>query len=160
MNRLLRMITLGAAITTILPVGHLVAQSADPVNGTWELNLAKSSFDPGPAPKSQTRTYDSDGQTVKHISNGVNAEGKPTQVAYTASYDGKDYPITGNPVADTISLKRIDNVTVEATLKKDGRVVSTTTRVISKDGKEILFRTNGTNAKGAAVKNILVFDKR
>jgi len=160
MNRLLRMITLGAAITTILPVGHTVAQSADPVNGTWELNLAKSSFDPGPAPKSQTRTYESDGQTVKHISNGVNAEGKPTQVAYTASYDGKDYPITGNPVADTISLKRIDNVTVEATLKKDGRVVSTTTRVISKDGKEILFKTNGTNARGEAVKNILVFDKR
>ncbi|HEY4645060.1 MAG TPA: hypothetical protein VIH25_02160 [Steroidobacteraceae bacterium] len=160
MNRLLRMITLGAAITTILPVGHTVAQSADPVNGTWELNLAKSSFDPGPAPKSQTRTYESDGQTVKHISNGVNAEGKPTQVAYTASYDGKDYPITGNPVADTISLKRIDNDTVEATLKKDGRVVSTTTRVISKDGKEILFKTNGTNARGEAVKNILVFDKR
>ena len=160
MKRLLRMITLGAVITMTLPVGHLLAQAADPVNGTWELNLAKSQFDPGPGPQSQTRTYESDGQTVKHISKGVNAEGKPTQVEYTASYDGKDYPITGNPVADTISLKRIDNVTVEATLKKDGRVVSTTTRVISKDGKEMLFRTNGTNAKGEAVKNILVFDKR
>lgn len=160
MKKLLRMITLGAVITMMLPVSHLLAQAADPANGTWELNLAKSTFDPGPGPQSQTRTYKSDGQTVKHSSKGVNAEGKPTQVEYTASYDGKDYPMTGNPVADTISLKRIDDVTTEATLKKAGKLVSTTTRVISKDGKEMVFKTKGTNAKGEQVSNILVFDKR
>jgi hypothetical protein len=104
MKRFLRMVTLGAVIPLILPVSHPLAQAADPVNGTWELNLAKSQVYPGPAPRSQTRTYESDGKTVKHTSKGVNAEGKPTQVEYTASYDSKDYPMTGNPVADTVSL--------------------------------------------------------
>jgi hypothetical protein len=156
MNKLLRTIALGAAIALF----SLSAQAADPVNGTWELNVAKSQFYPGPPPRSQTRTYESDGQTVKQTSKGVNAEGETTEVAYTAKYDGKDYPITGNPVADTISLKRIDDATTEATLKKDGKVVSTTTRVISKDGKELTFTTDGKNAKGEPVKNSLVFDKQ
>ncbi len=156
----MRMITLGAVMALMLPVSHLLAHPADPVNGTWELNVAKSLFGPGPGPQSQTRTYQSDGKTVKHVSKGVNAEGKPTHVEYTASYDGKDYPMTGNPVADTISLKRIDDVTVEATLKKAGKVVSTTTRVISKDGKEMTFTTNGTTPRGDAIRNILEFEKR
>ncbi len=160
MRQLLRMITLAAAMTMMLPVSQLLANPADPVNGTWELNVAKSKFEPGPGPQKQTRTYESDGQTVKHISKGVNAEGKATQVEYTASYDGKDHPMTGNPVADTISLKRIDDVTTEATLKKAGKVVSTTTRVISKDGKEMTFTTTGTNSKGEAINNTLVFDKK
>jgi len=160
MKRIMHTITLVAVITMMLPVNQLLAEAADPVNGTWELNVAKSQFHPGPAPQSQTRTYESDGKTVKHVSKGVNAEGKPTQVEYTAGYDGKDYPMTGNPVADTISLKRVDDVTVEATLKKAGKVVSTTTRVVSKDGKVMTFTTNGTNSSGEPVKNVLVFEKR
>jgi hypothetical protein len=90
----------------------------------------------------------------------LSAEGKPTQVEYTASYDGKDYPMTGNPAADTISLKRIDDVTTEATLKKAGKVVVTGTRVISRDGKQMTFTNRGTNAKGEKVNSTWVFDKR
>ena len=160
MKRLIRMITRVAVIAMLLPVSQSLAESADPVNGTWELNVAKSLFGPGPGPQSQTRTYQSDGKTVKHVSKGVNTEGKPTHVEYTASYDGKDYSMTGNPVADTISLKRIDDVTTEATLKKAGKVVSTTTRVISKDGKEMTFTTNGTSPRGDAIRNVLVFEKQ
>lgn len=156
----LRMISLAAAITLLLPAGPLPANPADPVNGTWELNIGKSTFEPGPAPKSQTRIYESDGETVRHTSKGVNAEGTATEVEYTARYDGKDYPMTGNPVADTISLKRIDERTTEATLKKAGKVVSTTTRVSSKDGKELTFTTTGTNENGQTIRNILVFDRK
>lgn len=159
MRNLLRVVALATSLMT-MPVSAPLANPADPINGTWELNVDKSTFEPGPEPQSQTRTYESDGHTVKLISKGVNAAGTVTQVQYTARYDGKDYPMTGSPVADTIALKRIDEVTAEATLKKAGRIVSTTTRVISRDGKEMTFTTTGTNERGDTIRNVLVFDKK
>ena len=160
MHPLLRTIILAAVTAMIVPVSQVLAQAADPSSGTWELNLAKSKFDPGPAPKSQTRTYEVADGAVKMSAKGVTAEGKEMQINYTGSFDGKDFPVTGNPDADTISLKRIDDSTVEATLKKAGKVVSTATRVISKDGKVLTVKTKGTNAKGEKVNNTLVFDKQ
>jgi hypothetical protein len=39
-------------------------------------------------------------------------------------------------------------------------VVQTSTRVVSKDGKTLTLTAKGTNAKGQAVNDVLVFDKR
>ena len=92
--------------------------------------------------------------------NGVDADGKATLTEYTAGYDGQDYLFTGNPNADTISLKRIDHSTVEATAKKAGKVVTSGTRAVSKDGTVMTITLKGTNAKGETVNSTLVFDKR
>src|SRR5579864_4459155 len=63
--------------------------------GTWKLNLEKSTFNPGPAPKSQTRTYEVEGNGVKTSVEGVGADGKPVSYGFTSSLDGKEVPITG-----------------------------------------------------------------
>ena len=63
-------------------------------------------------------------------------------------------------ILDALSLKRIDASTVEFTQKKAGKVVATGTRVISKDGKVMTITTKGTNAKGQAVNDVQVFEKR
>jgi len=160
MHTLVRTIILAALTATLVPVSQVLAQATDPVSGTWKLNLEKSKFDPGPAPKSQTRTYEVAGGVIKMSAKGVNAEGKDVQIDYTGSYDGKDFPTSGNPDADTMSLKRIDASTVEATQKKAGKVVSTSTRVISKDGKVLTIKGKGTNAKGEKFQNTMVFDKQ
>jgi hypothetical protein len=171
----------------LLSANQVWAQTGDPAIGTWELNLAKSHFEPGPAPKSETRTYDilqtqsilksrgldSQGRPiiveypvpqatgiVKMSAKGVDAQGRSTLMEYTAAYDGKDYVFAGNPNADTISIKRIDDSTVEATTKKAGKIVSSGTRAVSKDGNTLTITTKGTNAAGHATKNTLVFDKR
>jgi len=148
--------TLAIALAVIAQPAH----AADQVIGTWELNLAKSKYSPGPAPKSQTRTYEAAGAGVKFTAKGVDAEGKATLVEYTASYDGQDSPIGGHPDADTISLKRVDDLTADSTLKKAGKVVITTHRVISKDGKSMTLTSKGTNAKGQAIDNVVVFDRK
>ena len=149
-----------AATVLLLSLSQAFANPADPLDGTWELNVAKSRFDPGPAPRSQTRTYESDGQTVRMTSKGVNAQGQETTVEYTASYDGKDTPITGSPIADTVSVKRINASTSQATLKKDGKIVSVSTRVISSDGKQMSVTTTGTNDQGQPIRSELVFDRK
>src|SRR5262245_45270132 len=68
----------------------------DPIIGTWKLNLAKSKIIPGPPFKSLTVTYEAVGQGFKSTSKGTDAEGKPIDGQFTANYDGKDYPVSGN----------------------------------------------------------------
>lgn len=138
----------------------MAAQTADPLIGTWGLNIAKSKYNPGPAPKSETRTYVVVGQDIKATSKGVDADGKQTSSQWTVNYDGKDRPATGSPDLDALSLKRIDAFTAEFTQKRAGKVVATGTRVISNDGKVMTITTKGTNAKGQAFNDMEVYDKR
>jgi hypothetical protein len=158
MRTFLRTIIFGTALAALGV--HVAAQTADPLIGTWELNIAKSKYNSGPAPKSETRTYVVVGQDIKATSEGVDADGKPTSGQWTVNYDGKDRPATGRPDLDALSVKRIDAFTAEFTQKKAGKVIATGTRVISKDGKVMTITTKGTNAKGQAFNDVEVFDKR
>ncbi|HYM05437.1 MAG TPA: hypothetical protein VEU11_02660 [Terriglobales bacterium] len=133
--------------------------AADPIAGTWKLNAPKSKYTPGPPPKSATITYEETADGTKRTGESVDAEGKTTSFEYTAKYDAKDYPVTGSDLYDTITLKRIDAHTIEATLKKSGKVVSNARRVVSKDGKLMTLTITGTNPKGEKVHNIAVYDK-
>jgi hypothetical protein len=118
------LLTLVTVLAVVLPAVRLLGQSSDAVVGTWGLNLSKSKFSPGPAPKSETRTYILAGQEIKASSKGVDADGKPTIGEWTVNYDGKDRPETGDPNADTLSLKRVDAFTTESTEKKAGKEMS------------------------------------
>jgi len=159
MHTLFRATVLAALIVALSGI-HAFSQSTDPLVGTWVLNIVKSKFSPGPAPKSETRTYVVAGPDIKATSKGIDSNGKPTTGEWTVNYDGKDRPQTGDPDADTLSLKRIDTYLSEFTEKKDGKVVITGTRTISKDGKTMTITTKGTNAKGQTINDVEVFEKR
>jgi hypothetical protein len=139
---------------------ELLAQATDPLLGTWELNIAKSKFMSGPPPKSSTRTFVQDGDGLKFTHRGIDANGKPVLVEYTAKYDGKDYSITGTPDSDTISMRRIDRFISESVQKKAGKVVFVNIRVVSPDGKVFTLTAVYTNAKGETFADYLVFDKK
>ncbi len=134
--------------------------SADPSVGTWKLNVAKSKYSPGPPPKSATITFEDTADGVKRTGESVDAEGKTTSFTYTAKFDGKDYPITGSETYDAIALKRINDHTSQASLKKSGKVVTNARRVVSKNGKTMTLTTAGTNAKGQKTKNVAVYEKQ
>jgi hypothetical protein len=149
---------LAVCLVVMSPLSGLT--QADPIIGTWKLNLAKSKYSPGPPPKSQTVTYEAVGQGVKVTVKGTDAEGKPIDTLSTANFDGKDYPVTGNPDWDAIARKRIDAYKMEVTRKKAGKVVSTATSVVSKDGKTRTLTEKGVNAKGEKISNTLVYEKQ
>jgi hypothetical protein len=155
-------LTLVLALGVVLgaDIANLSAQASDPRIGTWKLNGAKSKYSPGPAPQSLTVKVDPSGQGEKVTAEFVNADGTRTTTQYTANFDGKDNPLTGSQIADTVSLKRIDARTTERTDKKGGKVAQTLRRVISQDGKTMTVTTTGTNAQGQAVNNVVVFDKQ
>lgn len=137
-----------------------LAAQTDPVVGTWTLNVAKSTFKPGPPLKSGTVTFSASMKGVQVVADLVDGQGAATHTEYTASYDGKDYPITGLPTVDVVSLKRIDANTSERTDKKAGKLVQTYHRQVAADGKTMTVTQKGTDDKGQAFTNVMLFEKK
>ena len=160
MRALSKLVTLGVVVAFASAVAVTVSAQTNPHFGTWKMNAAKSTFNPGPASKSETVVFAAAGQGVKLSAEGVNGDGSKFAVTYTANYDGKDVPVTGSATVDTVSLKRINATTVEETRKKGGKVVRTLTRVVSADGQSMTNTFKGTNPQGQAVNNVIVFDKQ
>jgi hypothetical protein len=138
----------------------VVAWGADSNVGTWKANIAKSKYSPGPAPKSQTLTIEAHDGGIKYTAHGESADGSPIHVEFTAKYDGMDIPVTGSADFTSIALKRIDAHTVESTTKKDGKAMATSRAVVSKDGKTRTLTTNGKNAAGQDVHNVVVYERQ
>jgi hypothetical protein len=144
-----------------LLAGTTLAQSSDPRLGTWKLNLAKSTYAAGTAPKSVTYTAEAAGAGIKVTVDAVGADGTVEHYGFTANYDGKEFPIVGNSSqGDTGARTRVDANTVRTIYKKAGKVTVTQTSVVSSDGKTISITSTGTDAKGQAVKSVAVYDKQ
>ena len=131
--------------------------------GTWKLNLAKSKFEPGPAPKSMTRTVEIRGKSANYSFEGVAADGTPVAYSFNTDYDGKGSPITGTGTpggADSIALKRAGKNKTEATLKKGGKLVGRAEAEVSKDGKITTVKSKGTAADGKEFSSESVYEKQ
>jgi hypothetical protein len=139
---------------------NATAADSDPVVGTWQLNVSKSTFTAGQAVKSQTRTYSQSGGTITLDMKTVGSDGKESTTHTSYEFNGKDAPVTGNPDYDTLLPKKVDSHTAHFTLKKGGKVVGTTSRMVSKDGATLTSKTKITTATGEKSENVLVFDKK
>ena len=127
--------------------------------GTWKLNEAKSKIGAG-ATKNSTVVYEAAGDSVKVTVDGTNADGTPAHNEWTGKFDGKDYPVTGDPTADTRSYKQVNDHTLALTNKKGSKVVMTARIVVSADGKSRTVTGSGTNAEGKKVSSTSVYDKQ
>jgi hypothetical protein len=135
------------------------AFAADAIVGTWKLNVAKSTFS-DTAPKSSTRVYTETADGTVLDQKTVSADGKEMSMHVTIRYDGKDYPNSGNPDADTVAAKVVDAHTTHFTLKKGGKVAGSVHRVVAADGKTLTVNNKGTHPGGKAYDDTLVFDKQ
>jgi hypothetical protein len=140
-------------------VGLAVCLAADPNMGTWKLNEAKSKLGPG-ATKNTTVIYEAAGDSVKITVDGIASDGKPAHNEWTGKYDGKDYPVTGDPNQDARSYKKIDDRTLEFTGKKAGKVTVTGRVAAAADGKSRTVTTTVTDASGKKVTSSAVYDKQ
>jgi hypothetical protein len=149
-----------ASVACLCLMAVFVGAQADPAVGTWKLNVAKSKYVPGPAPKANVITITAAGSGYHVVAKGEDAAGKPTGIDYTATYDGKDAPVKGAPAYDTTSLKRVDANTTEQIRKKEGKTVQTVTRKISADGKTMTVTTRGKDENGRTLNTVAVYDKQ
>jgi hypothetical protein len=152
------------ALAIVLAVAAVAdAQSSDPWIGTWRVNLAKSTYSPGPKPTSATtvKLEPSPSGGLKTTIDGVDAKGQPTHTETVGLLDGKDNPVKGTPMPNsTTALKRIDGRTFEAVNKVDGKPTTTTRVVISADGKTLTATQTGKSLQGEDIKNVIVADRQ
>jgi hypothetical protein len=148
-------------VSAAVLAGTVLAQAADPQVGNWTLNVAKSTFSPGPAPKSATTKIEAAGAGTRVIVDQTMADGTVRHWEVTANYDGKDAAITGeNPDADMVARTRVNANTVKSVSKKGGKVTFTQTSTVSADGKTRTVTTRGVNASGQKVNNVAVYEKQ
>jgi hypothetical protein len=152
------LLSLAVAFAAALPQAGL-AQS-NPWLGMWNLNLAKSTYAPGQAPRSSTYNFQGDGANLTNTIEGVNAAGNPTKQVAMHIYDGQPHPVTGSPDVDARSYTRVDANTLITASTKAGKLVQVTTLVLSQDGKTITTTVRGVNAAGQQVNQVAVYEKQ
>jgi hypothetical protein len=76
--------------------------------------------------------------TFKSTTDGLSMS-SPTGESYDAKFDGKDYPVKGDRGGSMVSLKRVDDRTIEETMKRDGKVVGVARITAGTDGKTLNF---------------------
>jgi len=137
-----------------------VRAADDPSNGTWKLNVEKSKFDAGTAPKSSTVTITVANGTETYAGETTSADSKTTSMSFTAKLDGTDSPLTGNPMGDTIAIKHPSPRKFVATIKNGGKVTVTVHVVVAADGKTRTLTYSGKSPDGKDVHSVLVYNKQ
>ena len=132
-------------------------QSEDVVVGAWQLDPVRSHYDPGPAPKDETRTYEHGHEGIKATILTTDAQGQTRSIEYVASYNDVVAIVSGSNEVDAIKLRKIDDRTAQATLSYMGKVVGTARRVIAPDGRTmtITFHRDAPTP----VNNVAVYQK-
>jgi hypothetical protein len=150
--------TIGLTLTFCFLAGA-TCFAADPQMGNWKLNEAKSKITPGTLKNTQVVYSNMFGQ-VKVKSDGIGGDGKPVHIEWSGKFDGKDYPVTGDPNSDSRSYTKVNDRTLATTAKKNGKVRVTGQIVVSADGKSRTLTLTGTTPKGKKFKNVAVYDKQ
>jgi hypothetical protein len=143
---------------TLLATCH-AALAADPLTGRWEIDLAKSKYDPGPPPKSAVRIQHLEGDALNVALEIILADGQPGDAQYTAKLDGKEHPVGRDPNSGTIAWTRVDARTLEFRRRRDGQVVETGRLEVSEDGTEMTLASQGVNAAGRKFNDLVVYRK-
>jgi hypothetical protein len=151
----------GVAIAAVcaLALNAGIGAQTDPLVGTWKLDVAKSTYKPGPPPKSATVVITAVGKGLKVAVDAVTADG-PLKWDYTNARDGKDTPVTGNPAYDAVSVTQVSASEGTIAYKKGGKTIVTAKTSISKDGKTLTVTSTGTDPKGQAMHNVAQYTKQ
>jgi endonuclease YncB( thermonuclease family) len=145
-------------ITSLVFVSVALGFQDNASMGTWKLNEAKSKF-AGKA-RNNTVVYEAAGDQIKVTVDGVDESGGAVHHEWTGKFDGKEYPVTGDPNSDARSYRMVDKRALEIKAMKGGKQTLTGRIVVSADGKSRTVTTTSTDAQGKKVTNVAVYDKQ
>lgn len=159
MNLLSKHALIFASLAIVIPQSVSAATpDAKLWNGTWHLNAAKSKFASPAKEQSETRSYDVSGNKVTVKVSSKDMSGKELNFSYSAGYDGKWYPMVGNPNADQISLTVVNDREIKASSHLKGKPAVESTATVSADGKHLTIDRKLLRIKGAPT-DVLEFDR-
>jgi hypothetical protein len=134
-----------------------LAQSTSPLVGTWKLNVAKSK-----APfKSGISVIEAVDNGIKFTVDLVGVDDAKSHWGFTAKYDGKDVPVTGESIyGDTVAVTRVNERTIRIVGKYKGKPTTTHTITVSADGKTRTSTAKGTDKDGKPVDSVSFYERQ
>jgi hypothetical protein len=148
----------GLGVTAL--IGAALAGTMDALLGDWDLNIARSKFEPSPPMKKYTmRVIDAGAGHLLIKSDWIEADGTAGHVEYSTAFDGKPISLIDYPLADTVTDTVVNATTWKSVWTKDGKVVEREFETISADGKTFREIDQGKDEKGRNYKNHLVFER-
>jgi hypothetical protein len=153
-----------SVLVLLFSVITVSAQQREPLVGTWILNVEKSQYPPGQAPKSETRRFDYSGDGMFLCTfDRVSARGASSFGHWLIKFDGQyymEYSRAEGPTGSTIALKKINDHTIDVSAKRDGKVYFTGTMDLSADGKLLTWKIKTTTAEGSETSQVRVYDRQ
>lgn len=123
------------AVVLMLATLPFTAMAQNDFDGTWKVELNTAQLPKKP--------------DVYLLQNGM-YQCKSCVPPIDVKADGTDQKVSGHPYYDTVSIKVINDHTVEETEKKDGKVVGTSTTTVSPDGNTATWEFSDSSASNAA----------
>ncbi|MBV8206840.1 MAG: hypothetical protein JO041_08600 [Acidobacteria bacterium] len=148
-----------AAVVILAACAALACSAQSTLTGTWKLNESKSKLAAN-APKNSTVVYSSAGDQTKVTIDGTDANGNPAHNEWIGKFDGKDYPVTGDPGSDARAVKKVDDRTFTFVVKKGGKETAHGRIVVSPDGMSRTVTNTLTDASGKKTTVTQVYDKQ
>jgi hypothetical protein len=140
-------------------VGLAASFAENPNMGTWKLNEAKSKI-PAGMMKNTMVVYSADGDNIKVVTDGIDGKGNPMHTEWTGKFDGKDYPLSGDPSADSRSYKKVNERILTLANMKDGNVTTSGRIVVSADGKTRKLTVSAKDSAGKQITSTAIYDKQ
>jgi hypothetical protein len=128
--------------------------------GVWKLDIDKSNFVLGPAPKASVMNIEVCADGLKLSTDTIDHRCNRVHIEAAHKFDGKDYPLTGSPVADTLSATRINDYKTEYVWRKQGNVAMATKIIVSLDGKSLRVIRTGIGSLGRMGDELLMYDRQ
>jgi hypothetical protein len=156
--RILLSVTLAVASAVAIP--HVAFAQSDPLIGTWKLNLARSTYTPGSAPRSATLSFQNTGGVLTDTAEAVLPDGSSGKLVLLQIYHGQPHPTTGSADLDSSAYTKVDANTIICTRMKGGKVITVGTEILSADGRTLTISATGINAAGQKLSNVTVYEKQ
>jgi hypothetical protein len=147
-------------MSAISPIS-LKAQAPTAWFGTWKLNVAKSIYNPGPAPyKRATSHIEPYEGGIKDSDDFVRWRGETVHVEWTGKFDGRDYAVEGVDYPLTNAYTQVDEDTLKIVARVDGQITSVSRITLSPNHKTMTMVTESSNTQGQPVTTTTVYEKQ
>jgi hypothetical protein len=130
--------------------------------GSWKADVAKSRYEPGPGPKSETLRFEPVGEGFRVSLDGVNEQG-PYHSEGTGKFDGIDVPVVATPARQarfTYAFSRIDDHTWDIAIKVNGERRILVHNVVSDDGKTMRGVSTAVTNRGQITTQDVIYEKQ
>jgi hypothetical protein len=139
------------------PRDRKTVSSSDPLVGSWKLNVGRSTFI-GEIPTKATRDVDPEKGGILIVDSVAYKDGRAVRTEWLAKYDGKDYPMKGDPT-HTISISHASDHFFNFKIKINGRVTTTGQIVCSPDRQSQTITGTEVDARGTQAQFTTFWDR-